>query len=194
MPSVLPGAGPCNATAVCEPGEFVFYLYGFKDGVWLPLGNQCRAEEPRSLTPALISHAFERIPLPHLRVIAQPADKTLVNFDTIFHVEAEPLDRSVTLLGQRVDLTITPSSFRWTWGDGTTTTTTTPGAPYPSRAVTHRYLDLHDHVTSTVAITWTARWRTNGGAWADVPGTVTTTGPAATLRVVEAVPNLAGPG
>lgn len=154
------------------------------------MGVECRNLAAPTVTPALVARAFERIPLPSLRAIAQPATKTLVNFDTIFHVEAEPIDRTLTLLGQRVELAIRPSGFRWDFGDGQRLTSSTPGAAYPSRAITHRYLDADVTVRAEVAVTWTARWRLNGGAWADVPGSVTTVGPPAVLRIVEAVPNL----
>ena len=194
-PGDLGLTGICNAAAFCPEGTFLSMLYGLKNGEWHPLESKCRgAGEPATptLTPADVARAFQRIPLPELRAIAQPGTKTLVNLETIFHVDAEPLTRTVTLLNQRVDLDITPTSFHWTWGNGRETTTTSPGAPYPSKAVTHRYLDADETVHATVTVTWTARWRTNGGAWADVPGSVRTTGPAAALRVVEAVPNLAG--
>lgn len=183
---------PCSDDA-CPEGLLPFDLMGLRDGSWHIVRSACRGEAAPIITPAQISTAFQRIPLPHLRTIAQPGAKTLVNFDTIFHVEAEPLRRNLTLLGQRIELDITASSFGWNWGDGHTETTHTPGAPYPDKSVTHRYLDADTTVSAQVTVTWTARWRVNGGAWADVPGSVRTTGPAATLRVVEAVPNLSGP-
>jgi hypothetical protein len=146
------------------------------------------------VTPALVARAFQRIPLPELRALTQPADKTLVNFDTIFYVQAEPLHRTLNLLGQRVELAITPSTFRWVHGDGTTAVTHTPGAAYPAKDVVHRYQQAHVVVRQHVEIVWTARWRLNGGAYQDVPGTVTTVGPETPLRVAEATPALSGYG
>lgn len=178
----------------CQPEEIPGYLYGRRDEQWVRLDLQCRSTTSPTLTPDIVAHAFRRIPLPRLRLVAQPSGRTLVNFDTIFHVRAERIRREVTLLGQRVALDIEPSSFSWRWGDGRTSTTTSPGAPYPSKSVVHRYLDADVTVRPQVSVTWTARWRVDGGRWAPVAGSVTTTGPAATLRVVEAVPNLSGPG
>lgn len=186
----------CNLGELCPEDSGLHHLYGLRNGSWILIDSACRgaSDSAPAITPDLVSRAFQRIPLPRLRTIAQPGTKTLVNFDTIFHVEAEPLQREVTLLGQRVELDIAPSSFTWRWGDGTSETTVSPGAPYPSKAVVHRYLDAGVIARATVAVTWTARWRVSGGTWAAVPGAVRTTGPAAALRVVEAVPNLAGPG
>ena len=142
----------------------------------------------------MVARAFQRIPLPALRAVTQPADKTLINFDTIFYVDAQPLHRSLTLLGRRIELEITPSTFRWVHGDGTTAVTRTAGAPYPTKDVVHRYQRAHVTVMQHVEIVWTARWSLNGGAYQDVDGTVTTVGPATPLRVAEATPALSGYG
>lgn len=147
-----------------------------------------------TITPAMVARAFQRIPLPSHASVAQPGDKTLINFDTIFHTTASPLTRQITLLGQAIRLEIEPARFTWHWGDGSTTTTTTPGAPYPSRAVTHRYPHAHTTVRHHVAIEWTAQWSLNGGPLQPVPGSVTTTGPQTPLRVAEASPTLSGEG
>lgn len=170
---------------------------GLREGIWYPLSLRCDTEPPDAaptVTPAMVARAFQRIPLPALRALTQPEDKTLINFDTIFRVDAQPLNRTLTLLGQRVELAITPSTFRWVHGDGTTAVTRTPGAAYPAKDVVHRYQQADVTVSHHVEIVWTARWRLNGGAYQDVDGTVTTVGPATPLHVAEAVPALSGDG
>lgn len=142
----------------------------------------------------MVLAAFRRVPLPGLRSQSQPAGKTLVNFDTIFFTSADELTRDLTLLGQDVHLEITPSRFEWQHGDGTTSVTSSPGAPYPSKAIVHRYADAHTTVTHRVVVTWSARWSLNGGPLQPVDGTVTTTGPPTALRIAEASPALSGKG
>ena len=100
----------------------------------------------------------------------------------------------MNLLGQRVELEIRPSTFRWVHGDGTTTTTRTPGAAYPAKDVVYRYQHAHVTVQQHVEIVWTARWSLNGGPFQDVAGTVTTVGPDTPLAVAEATPLLSGYG
>ena len=39
----------------------------------------------------MVLAAFRRIRFPHLKSHSQPADKTLINFDTIFFVDAQSL-------------------------------------------------------------------------------------------------------
>jgi hypothetical protein len=180
------------------PDDLPYRHLGLHDGVWEPLkGVICSTEPPDAsprVTLAVVARAFQRIPLPALRAVTQPADKTLINFDTIFYVQAEPLHRTLTLLGQRVELAITPSTYRWVHGDGTTTVTHTPGAAYPAKDVVYRYQHAHVTVMQHVEIVWTARWSLNGGPYQDVDGTVTTVGPATALRVAEATPALSGYG
>ena len=142
----------------------------------------------------MVARAFRRIPVPAFKSLAQPDGETLVNFDTIFHADAQPFDRRLTLLGQRIDLHITPSRFHWVFGDGTSTDTSTPGAAYPAKTIVHRYAHAHRTVQHHLVITWTATWQLNGGPAQPVPGQVRTTGATTRLRIDEAVPVLSGTG
>jgi hypothetical protein len=135
---------------------------------------------------------MRRIGLPRLEAKTQPESKTLVNFATIFYTEANPFSTTVTLLGQNVDIEAVPSQYTWHYGDGSSSTTTSPGAPYPAKDITYRYLDAHITVRPRVDVTYTARFRVNGGAWQDIDETVTITGPEGSLRVSEAAPVLSG--
>ncbi len=47
-------------------------------------------------------------------------------------------------------------------------------------------------MTTRVDTTWSARYRVDGGAWADVPGTVTIEGEPVGLEVLSASPHLVG--
>lgn len=196
------GAGVCPASP-CPPGSVQYRQWQVGVGGETPLGFVCSgngappavaaaAPAPPQVTEAMVLEAFRRVPVPELRSQSQPGDKTLVNFDTIFFTEAEPLTRDVTILGQDVRLQIEPSEFTWLHGDGTSTTTSTAGAPYPSKEIVHRYADAHVTVEHRVVVTWTAQWSLNGGPLQPVDGTVTTTGPTTALRVAEASPSLSG--
>jgi hypothetical protein len=194
----LPGGqGACTNLAKCPAGRTLMRHWRIKPQPRTPAETACMpsaAANRPEITPALVLNAFRRIPLPRLVTHIQPADKTLINFDTIFYTAAHPFGRTVTLLGQRVHLAIRPSTFRWVHGDGTATTTTTGGAPYPAKIVTYRYQHAHTTVRAHVEVTWSARFSVNGSAMRPVPGTVTTVGPATPLRVAEASPALSGAG
>ncbi|WP_336560953.1 MULTISPECIES: hypothetical protein [unclassified Nocardioides] len=155
----------------------------------------CPEEEtaaPPQITNAMVARAFKRIPLPASTLVVQPpGGETLVNFATNFYTEAAPFERSVTLVGQRVDLRIRPSGFGWSFGDGTATRTTTPGAAYPALDVTHEYARA-GRVGPSVDTTYSADFRVNGGPWEPVVGTVTMTGAPVALQVRTASPTLVG--
>jgi hypothetical protein len=144
------------------------------------------------VTPGLIAAALRVIPLPPSPLQVQPPNgRTLVNFDTNFFTDTRDFDRTVTLLGQRVDLHIVPSRFGWRFGDGDSLATDEPGSPYPKLDVTHRYL-RKGRVAPSVDTTYTATYRVNGGPWRDVPGSVTIAGAPVALEVLTATPTLVG--
>ena len=130
--------------------------------------------------------------LPAAQLEVQPPNgRTLVNFATNFYTEREEFTRRVQLLGQRVQLRITPAQFTWHFDDGESTTTTSPGAPYPKLEITHDYL-RKGGVSPRVDTTYTAVFRVGGGGWQPVPGSVTIPGEAVDLEIVEASPLLVG--
>ena len=90
--------------------------------------NWCPSEGAPAVTDGLVATAFRRIPLPPSTFSVQPpGGQTLVNFETNFFTEERTLDRTVRLLGQRVDLRIWAHSYTWHFGDGETITTRSQG-------------------------------------------------------------------
>ena len=165
------------------------------DGQRLWEGNDCpedAAPVPAGPTLADIQNAFRAIPMqPSVLQVQPPGGETLVNFRTNFFTVNDPFERTVTLLGARVDFRIRASEFTWHFGDGTTRTTSKPGAPYPELDVTHTYA-RKGPVTPRVDTTYTADYRVDGGPWAPVDATVTIEGAPVPLTIREARPVLVG--
>jgi hypothetical protein len=163
------------------------------------LGAMCLAPEEAEeqdvivITPAMVRREFERLSWPTSELQLQPPDgQTLINFDTNFFTDnTTPTTRTVTLLGQRVEIEATPTSYTWDFGDGTSTTTSSPGAAYPDLDVTHDYADP-GRVSPSVATTYQGRYRINGGGWQQIPGSLTLEGEPESLRVRSASPRLVG--
>lgn len=174
------------------------------DGSLEVLGGACLSPAdlpdpaPPQVTPGMVLAAFQRVPLPGSSLtIAPPGGRTLVGLDTILSTEAESFTETLTLLGQQVELDISPAEFTWHHGDGTSQSTDDPGIPYAegrpmSDYVSHQYSAVADRLALRVDTTWSARFRVNGGPWQDVGDTVTIEGDAVALEVVEAEPNLVG--
>lgn len=160
----------------------------------------CRSVEPGQpgdgdpeLTPGDVLRAVREIGLPSLQVKVEPGDATLVNVPTNFYAEPQPFERSVTLLGFDVDVEATPASFLWVHGDGTTRTTAEAGRPYPALDVTHQYTEPADDVQTRVDVTYSVRFRVDGGPWQTIGETLLATGPTTALDVNEAAPVLTRP-
>lgn len=208
--SVCAGSGPgdvpgqsadCGQANTCpDPAARVWRLWGLgATGDWDPIRAACFAKRPTAaqtprpqVTPGLVLTELRRIGLPALQARTQPRDKTLVNFATIFYAEPQTFTRTLTLLGQSVDVEAEPTSYTWHYGDGSSATTSTPGAPYPAKDVTHSYTDAHTTVQPSVDVTYAARFRVGNGAWQTIPDSVTIAGPAALLRISEATAVLSG--
>ncbi len=146
-----------------------------------------------TITPAMVRREMQRLDWPQAELEVQPPDgQTLINFETNFFTDnARPTTQTVTLLGQRVTIEATPSEYTWKFGDGAARTTSSPGAAYPGLDVTHDYADP-GRVSPSVDTTYTGRYRINGDAWQQVPGSLTVPGDPVALRVRSASPHLVG--
>jgi hypothetical protein len=189
----------CGAARVCaSQDERLWELWGFRPGGRFDqVAQRCESNRPTAyvpptVTPGMVLSELRRVGLPALEIEIQPEAKTLVNFDTIFHTDPQPVDVNLTILGQGVQVRATPERYVWRFGDGSTLTTQTPGAAYPSKEIVHRYLDADVTVQPSVSVVYGAEFRVGGGGWQDVGGTVTIPGPPEGLRVVEAVGVLSG--
>ena len=196
----LSGGAVCHEGSLCADGSpQIFWWYvDPSTGITTDSGFYCPGEDTPApapqLTIGMIARAFQRIPLPASPLNIQPPNgRTLVNFDTNFFTEDQSFDRTVRLLGRRIDLHITVSAYTWHFDDGEQLTTSEPGAPYPHLQITHSYLRTGDY-GPTLDTTYVADYRVDGGAWRTVPGSVTIEGDPEQLTAVEARPILVGYG
>jgi hypothetical protein len=132
--------------------------------------------------------------LPAVQIGAAWSDVTLVNLETLLWA-GTPIERDlapVTVLGQQVALRVHFLRADWDFGDGSTDTVTTPGKEYdeatdPCRTPQCPHYYGHTYVRTgtvsiTLAVTWHAQYRPDGGSWTDIPGEIT--GPADSHRLV----------
>jgi len=161
---------------------------------WHYLGSECRnprdagpTKQPRELTWTDVLSAIRQVGVPGGTVEAP--NYTLVNLDTTFYTEPASIDRTLVIIGYDVDIHVEPSTYTWRWGDGASDTTSTPGHPYPSTDVTHTYVHAtppNDALLLSVDVSYTARYRVDGGQWQQIPQTLTIAGQPTALPIKQA--------
>ena len=104
-----------------------------------------------------------------------PGERVVVTRDLIVHTDPSPRTLATTVAGVPVNVTATPVSYTWHWGDGTSLTTTDPGAAYPHHTVVHRYRRCAQGVVVTLTTSWRATYSVAGDQPQPVDGTITTT-------------------
>lgn len=151
-----------------------------------------------AITPAMVFAAMKRLTWPRSELVVQPpGGETLVNLETNFYTTNTAASTQVIrLLGQRVEIEATPTSYVWHWAgsgeDGGSIETDGPGAAYPDLEVTHTYRSGDVTVHPWVDTVYAGRYRVNGDGWTAIPDTLTVTGNPVELHVLEARPVLVG--
>jgi hypothetical protein len=169
---------------------------------WQHVGTQCltveelpQAEAEQAEGPSLLQlvvREWQAIQIPAATIGINPPDgRTLVNFETIFFTDAGEQTFPVTLLGRSIVIYAVPVEYIWHHGDGTTQTTQSPGAPYPSKEITHLF-DTIGTVNPRVDVRYRAEFTVDGGARQPIPGIASVTGTSEELTVLEARTRLVG--
>ena len=152
---------------------------GFFSSIWIPIGTPSGANvqvvfvdgdgvDPVAIALELLNH----LPIPDIAIEANPSIG-LVALPSWFWIDGydgSPISSSDALPGVTVDVEIEPLVYRWSFGDGTTAETTSLGQRYPAKSdIRHVYeqssLAAGGAYSITVEVTFTARYRVNGGAW-----------------------------
>jgi len=173
-------------------------------GEWSPWeyveSNLCL--KPADLA-ADVTKAWRSLTIEPSPIHVQPGGgQVLINMFTVTYTDAEAETFNIKLgTGDQmipIEVQAVPTSFTWTYGDGTAPLTTTdPGKPYPDQTVTHTF--THKGSASlALATTWTGRFRIEGlpadpadpDTWTAIPGEARTTSPALPITVYERQPHL----
>ena len=163
-----PGTFPWAAT--CDNGYFAV--------VWVPTGGGAPdivvGEPPiPPVDPELVRRsALGIVGLPQVSVGASPGTG-LVGMESWFWVRGYSggtLRGSAALDRSHVEVEITPTGYRWGFGDGATLSTGSTGRAYPARSdIRHNYdrtsAEAGGSYPVRLQITWSARYSENGGPW-----------------------------
>ena len=143
------------------------------DGVFY--GAVYLAGPPDAVDPAAVAAGvLKRMTIPLPEIESSPRGDQVVNLASWFWIPNwAPLSGTATVGGVTVRVTATPSSARWTFGDGTTATCA-PGIEWkpnadPQEACTHVWTRSSGSQPAetfrlTVAVSWRASYTVSGGA------------------------------
>ncbi len=164
-----------------HPGEAPWIVWcndEFIGIVWLPIDIEPQDIQIIVLPGDLVDPASialelrDQVPVPDITVGVNP-DVGLVAMPAWFWIkgyDGSPIRTSDTLGGTTVEVEITPTSYRWSFGDGAMMSTASLGRPYPEVSdIRHTYeqssLGAGGAFPVTVEISFSVRYRVDGGAW-----------------------------
>jgi len=165
---------PClHAVMSCPAGSLLYRVgFGLTPSAINVIGSVCwGSSQPltRSLAEANVRDYAIRY-LPKLAPGYAPPDGTLTSIPGIFWT-GQPtilLPPSFNLSGRSIMITATPT-WRWIWGDGSVIWKSVPGAPFPSREITHQFRSPGNYQTQVTTV-WTASYTVSGLGTFDVTG------------------------
>ncbi|UKA50382.1 PKD domain-containing protein [Arthrobacter sp. FW305-123] len=162
---------------------------------WIPLsGPTCLyAPEPGNVLEdiaARILTDFQQLPINPGTLQAQPFPHTLKGGPTNFYTTTGEQTFDLTILGQKVHLTATPTNYTYTFGDGTTLGPT-PAAGYSipqtewltnQTRTSHNYTNTGNY-PATVTTSFTGTYSVNNGPPLPINGNLNITTPPTTIHV-----------
>lgn len=167
---------PClHAVISCPAGSLLYQVsFGVTPSTVSVIGSVCwGSSQPltRKLAEANVADHVIRY-VPALVPGFDPPDGTLTSIPGIFWTgqPAILLPPSFSLSGRSVTITAKPT-WRWVWGDGSAVWKSVPGAPYPSRQLTHQFPLPGDYETQVTTV-WTATYTVSGVGTFKVSGEV----------------------
>ncbi|WP_281450549.1 hypothetical protein [Paenarthrobacter nitroguajacolicus] len=139
---------------------------------------------------ARILNDFRQLPINPGTLEAQPFPHTLKGGPTNFYTTASTQTFDLTILGQTVHLTATPTNYTYTFGDSTTLgPTPTTGYPIPQTEwltsqtrTSHSYTETGNY-PATATTNFTGTYSVNNGPPLPINGTLNLTTPPITIHV-----------
>ncbi|MHC8609347.1 hypothetical protein ACW4FP_17030 [Paenarthrobacter ureafaciens] len=162
---------------------------------WIPVtGPTCLyGPEPHNILDdiaARILTDFRQLPLNPGTLTTQPSPNTLIGAPTNFYATTTAQTFNLTILGQNVHLTATPTTYTFTYGDGQTLgPTPATGHPIPdtqwlttNTQTSHTYTTTGNYPT-TLTTTYTGTYTVNNGPPLPINGTLNLTTTPQTIHV-----------
>ena len=171
------GAGvPCKHAVTSCPKGMLLYRVGFgkTPTTVATIGSVCWGSGDPVTRKAIESRLNDQVLryVPALKPGFNPAGGSLTSIPVIFWTGQPTSFRppAFSITGHTVTIDATPT-WRWVWADGTSVWKGVPGAPFPSKQVTHQYRNPGTYAAS-VTTAWSAEYTVSGVGTFAVDGEV----------------------
>jgi hypothetical protein len=121
-------------------------------------------------------------------IVMEPGSWTLPRVPTNIYSSAGPQTQTGVLLGWPIEVRFSPQAFHWSYGDGAGSTESDSGGSWGSNqfqatSSSHIYKAPGSY-TVTLRVDYAVSYRFGQGAYVSLPGSVSQSGPPATLQVL----------
>ncbi|MEN2744211.1 PKD domain-containing protein [Sinomonas halotolerans] len=145
-------------------------------------------QRPGDVVIAVTEKQLRELPIVAPKLGTQPGRHTLKGAETNIYADPAEQSFSITILGRKVDIKVTPSEYRWDYGDGTTLVTRYPGGPVPEERWGEKTVTSHIYTATgdfTVGLTtvFTGEFSVDGGPYQPIAGTAEIPSAPRTLSV-----------
>lgn len=171
------GSGvPCkHAVTACPRGSLLYRVgFGRTPTTVATIGSVCWGSGQPVTRKQVESRLDDQVLryVPALKPGFNPAGGALTSIPVIFWSGQPATFRppAFALSGHTVTIEATPT-WRWVWADGTAHWKSVPGAPYPSKQITHQYRSPGSYSVGLTTV-WTAEYTVSGVGTFAVDGEV----------------------
>lgn len=191
----------CDAIAdpTCPDGGYrtvrtIRAVNGPRAGQVVSVTQYCQIEPPPTIPGALDDIArvtladFQRLPILASTIISQPENFSLRNGNAHLYADSESQNFNIVIFDQDVRVRAIPTSYSWSYGDGSARTVGFPGEPQGNRGFDEPTTTSHVYKeTGDFGVGLTTRFRgeysTEGGPWTPIPGVANVPSAAVTMSV-----------
>ena len=138
--------------------------------------------------PELLWPIFDELPILASTIISQPENFSLRNGHAHLYADSENQNFDIVIFDQDVRVRAIPTSYSWSYGDGSSRTVEFPGEPQANRgfdaptSTSHVYKETGDFGVG-LTTRFRGEYSTEGGPWTPIPGVANVPSTSVTMSV-----------
>lgn len=188
-----------NPDPPCSDGSYplmrlIYAINGPRKGQLVGTSSYCTFEPAVDIPGAeqdvakVTPERFRELPILASTIISQPENFSLRNGNAHLYADSESQNFNIVIFDQNVRVRAIPTSYSWSYGDGSARTVGFPGEPQGNRGFDEPTSTSHVYKeTGDFGVGLTTRFRgeysTEGGPWTPIPGVANVPSAAVTMSV-----------